>query len=70
MLTVRITRMHREAQLSKRLGYTNTTIRLASPDMSFAKTAKLDRVDATALRTTDNGLTWKIDTINVRQTRF
>jgi hypothetical protein len=50
--------------------YTNTTIRLASPDMSFAKTLATDRVDATALRTTDNGLTWKIETINVRQTRF
>jgi hypothetical protein len=50
--------------------YTNTTIRLASRDMSFAKTAALDRVDATPLRTIDNGLTWKIDTINVRQTRF
>jgi hypothetical protein len=50
--------------------YTNTTIRLASHDMSFAKTAKLNRVDATPLRTIDNGMTWKIDTINVRQTRF
>jgi hypothetical protein len=38
--------------------------------MSFAKTAKLDRVDATPLRTIDSGRTWKIDTINVRQTRF
>jgi hypothetical protein len=50
--------------------YTNTTIRLAEADMGFVKTLAIDRVDATPLRTADNGLTWKIDTINVRETRF
>jgi hypothetical protein len=46
--------------------YTDTTIILDAADASFGKTLAINEATSSGLKTTDNGKTWTVSTINVQ----